>query len=155
MDYRVSWSPTALDDVDAIAEYINRDSPAYTRAVVNKILDTARKLEDFQMPGESCQSLMTRRSANASSTATVSSIASRSMMCSSLPSFTVDGFLNHCSIKLTTRDRMSLSEKSRVVQKVAVPRMRRHRNNVSRGLRWRNRIRSCRSSYGLLLYKFF
>ena len=51
MDYRVSWSPTALDDVDAIAEYINRDSPAYTRAVVNKILDTARKLEDFPNAG--------------------------------------------------------------------------------------------------------
>ena len=45
MDYRVSWSPTALDDVDAIAEYINRDSPAYTRAVVSKLRDTARNLE--------------------------------------------------------------------------------------------------------------
>lgn len=51
MDYRVSWSPTALDDVDAIAEYINRDSPAYRRAVVNKILDTAKKLEDFPNAG--------------------------------------------------------------------------------------------------------
>ena len=51
MDYRVTWSPTALDDVDAIAEYINRDSPAYTRAVVNKILDTARKLEVFPNAG--------------------------------------------------------------------------------------------------------
>ena len=51
MDYRVSWSPTALDDVDSIAEYINRDSPAYTRAVVNKILDTARKLGAFPNAG--------------------------------------------------------------------------------------------------------
>jgi len=51
MDHRVSWSPTALDDVDAIAEYINRDSPAYTRAVVNKIRDTARKLKDFPSIG--------------------------------------------------------------------------------------------------------
>jgi plasmid stabilization system protein ParE len=51
MDYRVSWSPTALDDVDSIAEYINRDSPAYTRAVVNKILDIARKLEAFPNAG--------------------------------------------------------------------------------------------------------
>lgn len=51
MDCRVTWSPTALDDVDAIAEYINRDSPAYTRAVVNKILDTARKLEVFPNAG--------------------------------------------------------------------------------------------------------
>lgn len=51
MDYRVSWSPTALDDVDAIAEYINRDSPAYTRAVVNKLLDTARNLKTFANAG--------------------------------------------------------------------------------------------------------
>ncbi|RLA33220.1 MAG: type II toxin-antitoxin system RelE/ParE family toxin [Gammaproteobacteria bacterium] len=51
MDYRVSWSPTALDDVDSIAEYISRDSPAYTRAVVNKILDIARKLEAFPNAG--------------------------------------------------------------------------------------------------------
>jgi toxin ParE1/3/4 len=51
VDYRVSWSPTALDDVDAIAEYINRDSPAYTRAVVNKLLDTARNLKTFPNAG--------------------------------------------------------------------------------------------------------
>ena len=51
MDYRVSWSPTALDDVDAIAEYINRDSPVYTRAVVNKLLDTARNLKTFPNAG--------------------------------------------------------------------------------------------------------
>ncbi len=51
MDYRVSRSPTALDDFDSIAEYINRDSPAYTRAVVNKILDMTRKLEAFQNAG--------------------------------------------------------------------------------------------------------
>ena len=51
MDYRVSWSRTALDDVDAIAEYINRDSPAYTRAVVNKIRDKVRKLTNFPNAG--------------------------------------------------------------------------------------------------------
>lgn len=51
MDYRVSWSPTALDDVDAIAEYISRDSPAYARAVVVKIRDTVRKLKDFPSAG--------------------------------------------------------------------------------------------------------
>ncbi|MCC5869269.1 MAG: type II toxin-antitoxin system RelE/ParE family toxin [Gammaproteobacteria bacterium] len=51
MDYRVSWSPTALDDVDAIAEYINRDSPAYSRAVVNKLVSTARELSDSPNAG--------------------------------------------------------------------------------------------------------
>jgi addiction module RelE/StbE family toxin len=44
MDIRVSWSPTALDDVDAIAEYIHRDSPAYASAVVSKLLEAARNL---------------------------------------------------------------------------------------------------------------
>lgn len=51
MDCRVTWSPSALDDVDAIADYINRDSPAYTRAVVNKLLESARKLEAFPNAG--------------------------------------------------------------------------------------------------------
>jgi len=51
VDYRVSWSPTALEDVDAIAEYISRDSPAYARAVVVKIRDTALKLKDFPSSG--------------------------------------------------------------------------------------------------------
>ena len=51
MDYRVSWSPTALDDVDAVAEYISRDSGAYARAVVTKIRDTARMLRRFPNAG--------------------------------------------------------------------------------------------------------
>lgn len=57
MDHRVSWSPTALDDVDAIAEYISRDSPAYTRAVVNKLLDTARNLKTFPNAGRTVPEL--------------------------------------------------------------------------------------------------
>jgi toxin ParE1/3/4 len=39
MDTRVSWSPEALEDVDAIAAYIAKDSPFYASAVVQKILD--------------------------------------------------------------------------------------------------------------------
>jgi len=34
MDYEVVWSPRAIDDVEAIAEYISRDSLAYAAAVV-------------------------------------------------------------------------------------------------------------------------
>ncbi|WP_156762887.1 RHS repeat-associated core domain-containing protein [Woeseia oceani] len=48
-----------------------------------------------------------------------------------------------------------LSEKSRLGSKVAVRRMRRRRNNLSRGLRWENRKRSRRSSYGRVLYNYF
>jgi len=51
MDVRVSWSPAALDDVDAIAEYIHRDSPAYANAVVNKLLEAARNLAAFPDAG--------------------------------------------------------------------------------------------------------
>ena len=48
-----------------------------------------------------------------------------------------------------------LAEKSRLGQKVVVRRMRRRRNNLSRGLRWENRKRSRRSSYGRVLYNYF
>jgi len=51
MDVRVSWSPAALDDVDAIAEYIHRDSPAYASAVVGKLLEAARNLRTFPNAG--------------------------------------------------------------------------------------------------------
>jgi toxin ParE1/3/4 len=51
MDHRVTWSPAALDDIEAIAEYIERDSPVYARAVVQKILATTRKLQRFPRAG--------------------------------------------------------------------------------------------------------
>lgn len=47
MDTRVSWSPEALDDVDAIAAYIAKDSPFYASAVVQKLLDAAQNLARF------------------------------------------------------------------------------------------------------------
>ncbi|MDY0362104.1 MAG: type II toxin-antitoxin system RelE/ParE family toxin [Desulforegulaceae bacterium] len=36
MDYRIKWSPEAVEDVESIAEYIDKDSPAYAKAVVTK-----------------------------------------------------------------------------------------------------------------------
>lgn len=51
MDYQVSWSPEALEDVDAIATYIARDSSFYAAAVVQTILDAARTLEKFPFRG--------------------------------------------------------------------------------------------------------
>lgn len=51
MDTRVSWSPEALDDVDAIAAYIAKDSPYYSSAVVQKILDVAQSLGKFPNVG--------------------------------------------------------------------------------------------------------
>ena len=36
MAYRVEWSPRALEDLEAIAQYIAADSEAYAAAVVKQ-----------------------------------------------------------------------------------------------------------------------
>jgi toxin ParE1/3/4 len=51
MDYRVVWSPRALDDVEAIGLYISNDSPSYAGAVVKKMLDSTRILAHFPFAG--------------------------------------------------------------------------------------------------------
>ena len=51
MAYRVTWSTRALDDIDSIASYIARDSPAYASAVVSRIINTARALRQFPFAG--------------------------------------------------------------------------------------------------------
>lgn len=52
MAYQVEWSPKALDDVEAIAVYISRDSASYAAAVVKKILDVTRSLSHCPSSGE-------------------------------------------------------------------------------------------------------
>ena len=51
MGHKVVWSPEALDDVDAIASYIARDSAFYATTVVNRILETSRSLNQFPQLG--------------------------------------------------------------------------------------------------------
>jgi toxin ParE1/3/4 len=51
MAYRVVWSPRAVEDLDAIAQYIAADSQAYAAAVVKTILITARHLSRFPFAG--------------------------------------------------------------------------------------------------------
>ncbi|ARV62605.1 plasmid stabilization protein [Nostocales cyanobacterium HT-58-2] len=51
MAYRVVWSPKALEDVDAIAAYIFRDSASFAATVVQKILDSSDKLSNFPGSG--------------------------------------------------------------------------------------------------------
>lgn len=51
MDYRVVWSPAALEDAEAIAEFIARDSPRYASAVVRRLRDNARSLRRFPFSG--------------------------------------------------------------------------------------------------------
>ena len=51
MAYQVVWSPTALEDVDAIASYISRDSISYASAVVSRVVNSTRNLENFPFAG--------------------------------------------------------------------------------------------------------
>ena len=57
MDYRIEWSPEATEDIEAIAEYISRDSEFYARAVVSKILSVSRTLADFPRIGRAVPEL--------------------------------------------------------------------------------------------------
>ena len=41
------WSPEALEDVEAIAAYIGRDSPWYAKAVASKIVETAESIPEY------------------------------------------------------------------------------------------------------------
>lgn len=47
----VVWSPEALEDVEAIAAYIARDSVFYAGAVVEKMLSAAAGLNQFSESG--------------------------------------------------------------------------------------------------------
>lgn len=51
MAQRVIWANTALEDLEAAAEYIQRDSPAYAASFVTRILHTARSLSEFPERG--------------------------------------------------------------------------------------------------------
>jgi toxin ParE1/3/4 len=44
---QVIWSPSALNDVDDIANYIARDSAYYASAVVSKILAATASIPEF------------------------------------------------------------------------------------------------------------
>ncbi len=51
MDLEVRWSPEAIEDLDAIAEYIARDSEYYARAVVTEVFSVSRNIGEFPMIG--------------------------------------------------------------------------------------------------------
>ncbi len=51
MAYRVTWSPRAIEDLEAIARYIAADSSAYAAAVVKTVLNTTRNLSRFPFAG--------------------------------------------------------------------------------------------------------
>lgn len=41
------WSPEAIEDIESIASYIERDSPWYAKAVASKIVETAERIPEF------------------------------------------------------------------------------------------------------------
>ena len=51
MAYRIEWSPRAIEDLKAIAQYISFDSAAYSKAVVKTILETTRNFKRFPFAG--------------------------------------------------------------------------------------------------------
>ena len=51
MDFEVSWSPEAIEDLEAIAKYIARDSEYYANSVVSEVLSTSRSLAEFPLIG--------------------------------------------------------------------------------------------------------
>ena len=55
MGYKVVWSSKAIDDVDAIASYIARDSVSYAAAVVHRIINATRNLINNPLEGELIQ----------------------------------------------------------------------------------------------------
>jgi len=51
MAHRVDWSRRALQDLEAIAEYIAADSPAYAGIVVKKVVSQTKMLAQFPCSG--------------------------------------------------------------------------------------------------------
>jgi toxin ParE1/3/4 len=51
MAYELTWSPEALDDIEQIAAYIERDSSSYARAVVTRLIESAESLTEFPLRG--------------------------------------------------------------------------------------------------------
>lgn len=46
MALRLEWSPEALEDVEAIAGYIERDSPWYATAIASRIVNAAESVPE-------------------------------------------------------------------------------------------------------------
>ncbi|KHE91912.1 MAG: type II toxin-antitoxin system RelE/ParE family toxin [Candidatus Scalindua rubra] len=51
MDYKLIWSPDALTDIEAIGDYISRDSAFYAESTVLKIYESPQSLVNFPKQG--------------------------------------------------------------------------------------------------------
>ncbi len=48
---KIIWAPSALSDIESIAEYIERDSVDQSALFVSRVIDMADQLEDFPESG--------------------------------------------------------------------------------------------------------
>lgn len=51
MDYQVTWSPEALDDIDDIAAFHQKKDPLYAQAVVAELIARSRMLSYYPLRG--------------------------------------------------------------------------------------------------------
>lgn len=48
---RIRWTPQAADDLEAIFDFIARDSPGYARIFTSRIVNSIGRLADFPLSG--------------------------------------------------------------------------------------------------------
>lgn len=51
MDCQINWSPEAVEDIEEIAQYIEKDSPFYAQAVIEQIIAASRQLNELPLRG--------------------------------------------------------------------------------------------------------
>ena len=51
MAIELEWSEEALEDIESIATYIEKDSPTYAKSVVSKFFEKAEIVKDFKKAG--------------------------------------------------------------------------------------------------------
>ena len=57
MDYKIEWSPEAVEDAEEIAAYIRKDSPLYASQVVEELIAVSRRLTKFPHRGRNVPEL--------------------------------------------------------------------------------------------------
>ncbi len=51
MAFKLEWSEEALEDIESIATYIEKDSPTYAKSVVSKFFEKAEIVQEFPKLG--------------------------------------------------------------------------------------------------------
>jgi len=51
MAFKLKWSEEALEDIESIATYIEKDSPTYAKSVVSKFFEKAEIVQEFSELG--------------------------------------------------------------------------------------------------------